>query len=117
MHNDVVWAEQIARYIASSLAQPLHLREVAAHFHISPFHLARRFKRVTGQSLHQYILRQRVAAARDLLIAGVGPLSEVAARTGFADHSHLTRQFRHYTGETPSDFLKRLVEERKNQPG
>jgi AraC-like DNA-binding protein len=33
-------------------------------------------------------------------------LSEVAHRLGYADHAHMTREFRELTGRTPSDYRR-----------
>lgn len=116
MPDDAEWAEQVAHYISTSLTQPLTLVAIATHFQISPYYLAHRFKRATGQSLRQFIIRQRAQAARALLAAGVAPLAKVATLTGFADHSHLTRQFKRILGITPREYVRQNVEERKNLP-
>jgi AraC family transcriptional regulator len=77
---------------------------VAAAVHLSPFHLARQFKQFTGATPHRYLVQVRVNAARSLLSAGSGQrsLAEVASAVGFADQSHLTRQFKRHFGVTPS---------------
>ncbi len=91
-------------YIEANYAREIKLEDVAAAVHLSPFHLARLFKQVSGRSPHQYLVQVRVNAARSLLSAGSGQrsLAEVAAAVGFADQSHLTRQFKRHFGVTPS---------------
>lgn len=116
MPDDAAWAKQVAQYISASLASPLTLAQIGAHFELSPYYVSRRFKRATGQSLHQFILQKRITAAYELLAAGVTPLAAVAARTGFADHSHLTRHFKRTLGLTPREYVRRCAEERKNLP-
>jgi AraC family transcriptional regulator len=93
-------------FIQSNYAHDVKLEDVAAAVHLSPFHLARLFKQVTGSSPHQYLVQVRVNAARSLLSAGSGQrsLADVAAAVGFADQSHLTRQFKRHFGVTPSQF-------------
>ena len=93
-------------FIQGNYAHDVKLEDVAAAVHLSPFHLARLFKQVTGVSPHQYLVQVRVNAARALLSAGSGQrsLAEVAAAVGFADQSHLTRQFKRHFGVTPSQF-------------
>ena len=91
------------RHIERNYAREITLRELSATVHQSPFHLARRFKQVTGVSPHQYLIEVRLKAARALLDAGSGrrSLAEVAAAVGFADQSHLTRHFKRRFGVTP----------------
>jgi AraC family transcriptional regulator len=102
-HRSRAVADAIA-YIEANYAGELKLEDVAAAVHLSPFHLARLFKQVSGVSPHQYLVQVRVNAARSLLSAGSGQrsLAEVAAAVGFADQSHLTRQFKRHFGVTPS---------------
>ena len=56
-----------------------------------------------GMSPHQYLVNVRVNSARALLTSGAGrrSLADVAAAVGFADQSHLTRQFKRVLGLTP----------------
>lgn len=93
-------------FIQANYGREVKLEDVAAAVHLSPFHLARVFKQVTGSTLHQYLVQVRINAARALLSAGSGQrsLAEIAAAVGFADQSHLTRQFKRHFGVTPSQF-------------
>jgi AraC family transcriptional regulator len=97
-------------YIHSHLTHALTQAEVAAIAHISPFHFARLFRQAIGQSLHQYIITQRVEAAERLLLAGRLTLAEIALQVGFTDQSHLARHFKRHCGLTP----KRFAEARTN---
>jgi len=102
-HKPRAVADAIA-YLQANFSRDIKLEDVAAAVHLSPFHLARQFKQVTGATPHQYLVQVRVNAARSLLSAGSGQrsLAEVASAVGFADQSHLTRQFKRHFGVTPS---------------
>jgi AraC-like DNA-binding protein len=63
----------------------------------------RAFRSAYGMAPSDYQRQLRLRAARRLIASGA-PLSEVAARTGFADQSHLTRWFARYYGITPGDY-------------
>jgi AraC-like DNA-binding protein len=56
------------------------------------FALARHFRVAYGTTPHRFQVGRRLAHAQELIAAGT-PLSQVAAVTGFADQSHLTRHF------------------------
>ncbi len=84
----------------------LDLDTVAAAVGESKFRLLRRFRAATGMTPYQFLVSIRLAHARRLLAAGVAP-GEVAAMTGFADQSHLTRRFRGRIGFTPGRYRDR----------
>jgi len=104
--------ERAKELIHARLSEDLSLSEIATQIGVSPYHLTRLFKRSTGLSLHQYIIAERVAVARQLLQTGAVPLKEIAAQVGFADQSHFTRHFKRVVGVTPG----RLADQR-HAPG
>jgi AraC family transcriptional regulator len=95
------------RFIDASLGGTLHVDDLAAHVHMSPFHFARMFKLSTGHSPHLYITLRRVERAKELLEHGSMTLAEVAQAVGFATQAHFTGVFRSYTGTTPRVYRLR----------
>jgi AraC-like DNA-binding protein len=85
------------------LAEPPSLEALAAEVNLSPFHFARTFRRATGLPPHAWLKQQRLDQARALLKAGCAPVN-VAAQLGFADQSHLTRQFKQAYGVGPGEY-------------
>jgi len=94
------------QFIHQNYARDVGLSDIAAAVHVSPFHLARVFKRTLGVSPHQHMIQVRVNNARSLLTGGSSrrSLAEIASAVGFADQSHLTRHFKRITGVTPRRF-------------
>jgi AraC-like DNA-binding protein len=92
--------------VADSLAERLTLPELGRRVGASPFHLARRFRRSTGLSIHAYRTTLRVRAAIERVAAGERDLTALALDLGFADHSHLTNVVRRETGRPPSAFRR-----------
>ncbi|WP_285492606.1 AraC family transcriptional regulator [Actinomadura sp. NBRC 104425] len=85
------------------LVDPPTLEELAEAVGTRPFRLVRAFRAATGLPPHAYLNQVRVRRARGLLDRGLSP-AEVAARTGFADQSHLTRHFKRVVGVPPGAY-------------
>jgi AraC-like DNA-binding protein len=86
--------------LAADLDRPLP--DLAADLAVSPHHLSRVFREVTGHTLSRHRMRLRARAALERLAGGDTDLARVAAELGFADQSHMCRVLRGETGSAPS---------------
>lgn len=91
-------------YIDSHFRDGFGLADVARASGMSAFHMTRRFKSDVGLSPLAYRNQVRVFEARRLLRAGA-QIAEAAAAVGFADQSHLTRQFQRIVGVSPGRYV------------
>lgn len=102
-------AESFQQLVASSLAHTHRVRDYAARLHVTPDHLARCVRRVTGKSPARWIEEAVVREARALLAQSRLTVAEVALEVGVADASYFSRLFRKHTGLTPLAY--------RQQPG
>ena len=93
--------QQSIDYIHTHLDRELSLEQMAAVIHVSPTYFASLFKHATGISPHQYVIRQRVKRAKSLLLKTNLAIADIALQVGFSSQSHLTQQFKRFTGMTP----------------
>jgi AraC-like DNA-binding protein len=99
-------AARIAReYIHASLDRPVTLDELAAASGRDRWSLSRDFRCFFGTSPYRYLTLRRLALAQRLMSVGT-PLVDCAAMAGFADQSHMTRQFVKAFGLSPSKWLR-----------
>jgi AraC-like DNA-binding protein len=78
-----------------------HLAEVA---YMSPSYLCRFFKMTTNYTLKEYLHRIRVDLAKELLIEGKLPITQIGLEVGFESHSYFDRVFRRLTGVSPREY-------------
>ena len=95
---------QITNYVQNNLSKPLDVDELAKALFISRTHLAAKFKKETGMTLTDFILREKVEEAKRLLRYSDKSLSLIADYLGFSSQSHFTKTFKNYTSKTPGEY-------------
>jgi AraC family transcriptional regulator len=98
--------ESAIDYIQAHLDGDLSMAQIAGSVNSSPTHFASLFKRATGVSLHQYVIKQRVERAKLLLETTDLPIANIASKVGFSSQSHLTYHCKRQTGMTPKQISK-----------
>lgn len=100
----------IMNLILSQPEQEHKLEDLAARAGISPPHFCRVFKKATGVSPHQYVMRARLDRAQTMLEQSDMSIATIAEVLGFTSQSHFTRAFRQFSGEAPTMFRRRRME-------
>jgi AraC family transcriptional regulator len=93
--------------IESDIAQPLDLDALAGLACMAKHHFLRRFRDVTGETPHQFILQRRLARARDLLAKDIMTAAEIGRACGFSDASGFSSAFRAAHGLPPRAWRRR----------
>ncbi|MFB2893513.1 helix-turn-helix domain-containing protein [Aerosakkonemataceae cyanobacterium BLCC-F50] len=91
-------------YINEHLSEEISLEAIANHLHISQHYFCHLFKQSMGISPYQYVLRQRIEKAKQLLKQRKLTIVDVAMECGFANQTHFTKHFRKLTGTTPRAY-------------
>jgi AraC family transcriptional regulator len=85
-------------HIVAHLDESIEVATLAKIAGRSPFHFSRVFARSVGMTPHRYVVHLRLQRAIELVREGRSGLAEIAASTGFADQSHLSRWVRRVHG-------------------
>lgn len=101
---DDVQLQRVVAYIHTHHRERIAMSRLAKMAHLSERQLNRRFQETFRMSAREFIMRTRIQAASDDLLASDKPVSEIAHEHGFYDQSSFTKQFRAHTGETPLAF-------------
>jgi AraC-like DNA-binding protein len=87
-------------------SEQLDLAALASAAHVSPRHFSRSFRRVFGETPHQYLLTRRLERARHLLRTTDTQIAEICLEVGFTSVGSFTTTFRRQTGISPTTFRK-----------
>ena len=98
------WLVQVRDRLHAEHCGPCRVRELADAAGVHPVHLARAFRRHYGRSVTDYLRQIRVGAAAARLAAGESSVARIAADSGFADQSHLSRSFKRLAGAPPAAY-------------
>jgi AraC-like DNA-binding protein len=75
--------------------------------------LSKMFSEVTGVTIEQYFILQKIERAKELIVYGEMSLTQIAFELGYSSVAHLSSQFKKITGLTPSHF-KGLKQQPRN---
>ena len=90
--------------VHAKIEDELSLDEMAESVGLSTAHFARMFRKSTGQTPHQFVLRQRLERAKALLRAPGARVLDVAVACGFKTQQHFAQVFRDLWGVSPTEY-------------
>ena len=94
-------------YVLAHLDESIEASTLARIAGRSPFHFTRMFARSVGMTPYRYVVHLRLQRAVELMRERRHGLAEIAAATGFADQSHLSRWVRRVHGVSPTELKAR----------
>ena len=107
---------KIQKYIDINCGEEIRITEIAKNFYVSPQHLSKAFKKRTGYSPKQYLLKIRLSKAKSLLINTGMSNQEIAYRVGFGDENNFIRTFKKYESVSPKKYRSNAMETKAKEP-
>jgi AraC family transcriptional regulator len=101
---------RIKELVDAKMEEDLSLDEMAQSVGLSTAHFARMFRRSTGKSPHQFVLRQRVERAKAMLRAPDARVLDVAVACGFKTQQHFAQVFRDVCRVSPTQYRQDFVD-------
>lgn len=96
--------DKVTGYIDAHLEEELTRAALGKIVFLNPDYLARLFKKETGMSLGEYLLRKRIKKARELLTKTDLPVNTIAMKVGYMNFAYFTKLFREESGITPTEY-------------
>src|ERR1700732_3672663 len=100
---------RIRELVHAKMEDDLSLDDMAESVGLSTAHFARMFRKSTGETPHQFVLRQRLERAKQMLRAPDARVLDVAVACGFKTQQHFAQVFRDVCGLTPTEYRQNLV--------
>lgn len=91
-------------YINTNIFSELSIDAICAAIHTSKYHFCRQFKKATGLTVSNYILKTRIVMAEGMLQNSDATVGEVSEKCGFCSISYFCRVFKDETGMTPRQY-------------
>lgn len=103
--KDLRLIDEVMMHIKSDPSRDLKIEDIAKEFFISKFYLMRKFKEMTGLTLHRYIIEERLKLATQSIKKG-NSLTQTAYNAGFGNYTTFARCFKKVYHMSPRDYVK-----------
>src|SRR4030095_7924106 len=100
---------RIKELVDAKIEDDLSLDEMAQSVGLSTAHFARMFRKSTGETPHQFVLRQRIELAKVMLRAPNSRVLDVAVACGFKTQQHFAQVFRDVCGVNPTEYRQDFI--------
>jgi AraC family transcriptional regulator len=100
---------RIKEFVDARIEDELTLCEMAQAVELSPAHFSRMFRKSTGETPHQFFLRQRVERAKEMLRSADARVLDVAVACGFKSQQHFAQAFRNVCGASPTEYRQEFL--------
>src|SRR5712672_1839409 len=100
---------RIKEFVDAKIEDELTLCQMAQAVELSTAYFSRMFRKSTGESPHQFLMRQRVERAKEMLRFADGRVMDVAVACGFKSQQHFAQVFRHVCGASPTEYRQEFL--------
>jgi AraC-like DNA-binding protein len=102
--------ERMATLVATHYREPLTIEDIAEAVHMAPASAMRVFRKLSGMTLHEFLLHHRVSHAQRLLATTDGTIDYIAAESGFGSPARFYACFGKLVGQSPSAYRRSFAE-------
>ncbi len=98
----------IFNFVKEEFTRPISLDEISEKVSMTNPAFCRYFKKITGKTFTKFVNEYRLAHAAKLLHEKQISITDVCFESGFNNFSHFNKQFKAYTGKSPSTYRNEL---------
>ena len=102
--------EQVSAYIDAHLTERITVGDLAEQVHMSKYYFLRKFKELTGVTVHAFVIDKRLIKACEALRSGKN-VTECRQLAGFSDYTSFLRNFKGTFGVSPGKYMEYLIQD------
>jgi len=103
-NEDLSLVEKVKSYVSRNLSNEITRDCLVGQISFNPDYMTRVFKRETGETISEYIYREKMKFAENLLLHTDLSIADVAGKIGYSNFSHFSKMFRRYSGMNPNEY-------------
>jgi len=108
---------KIKQFIERNCYKKINLKDAAEFICLSPKYISRIFRKTMGTGFSEYKLKIKIGKARELLAKSGYNVNQISDKLGYENAESFIRQFKKFTGCTPTDYRKRMLKKKnKHKP-
>jgi len=100
---------KIRQFVHANIEEEFSLKEMAHSVGLSAAYFSQMFRKSTGESPRQFVLRQRIERSKEMLRTEEGRVLDIAIACGFKTQQHFARVFRELCRATPTEYREEFV--------
>ena len=94
---------KVTQYCDAHISEKIMVEDLATHVHMSKYHFLRKFKEITGVTVHAFVTNKRLIRACEEIRQGIS-IQQVYLDCGFTDYSSFLRNFKAAFGVSPGKY-------------
>jgi AraC-like DNA-binding protein len=102
-------AKLAKKYIDDSIYSNTTIEDIANTLNLSKAHIIREFTKNYGISPYNYLIEQKIATAKKMLLLHNMNIGEISSHLGFEDSNYFSKLFKKKTGVSPLQYRKSKI--------
>lgn len=104
--NDISAFAAVIKYVDGHIGENLRSEDVAERIGMSRSYFSTRFKEMTGETFHQYVIHRKMKTAAEWIEEGKKSITRIAVELGYDNFHYFAKVFAREHGCTPSEYRK-----------
>lgn len=101
--------ERVREWIDENIHDSISLSDAADLIHLHPTYFSEYFKKTTGETFSQYVIRRKIERAKELLVDYSLRVYDIAVKVGYTDQRHFSKVFQTKVGITPTEYRNKVL--------